>query len=187
MLLYQPLLWLKVKPTNTICFMYKFTLHTIYAPKRSNLPFTSIISYKLHTTYLLGQQVSYKLTFHSYVPYLELHFLMDGLGFINPVPHGPASQQNLGPADNVANDAQLLGRPKIPNDRPEGQSNLRPEGLAKHHFQFRPASSTGDTPNPFLQLLSDWRNQSHLGPTDQGCPLSKDWETNGESKAGHSS
>ena len=110
--------------------MYKFTLHTIYAPKRSNLPFTSIISYKLHTTYLLGQQVSYKLTFHSYVPYLELHFLMDGLGFINPVPHGPASQQNLGPADNVANDAQLLGRPKIPNDRPEGRSNLRPEGLA---------------------------------------------------------
>ena len=28
------------------------------------------------------------------------------------VPHGPASQQKLGPVDNVANDAQLLGWPK---------------------------------------------------------------------------
>ena len=28
------------------------------------------------------------------------------------VPNGPASQQKLGLADNVANDAQLLGRPK---------------------------------------------------------------------------
>ena len=30
------------------------------------------------------------------------------------VPHGPASQQKLSPADDVANDAQLLGRPEIP-------------------------------------------------------------------------
>ena len=28
------------------------------------------------------------------------------------VPNGPASKQKLGLADNVANDAQLLGRPK---------------------------------------------------------------------------
>ena len=28
------------------------------------------------------------------------------------VPHGPASQQKLGLADNVANDAKLLGQPK---------------------------------------------------------------------------
>ena len=28
------------------------------------------------------------------------------------VPHGPTSQQKLGPADDVANDTQLLGQPK---------------------------------------------------------------------------
>jgi len=49
--------------------------------------------------------------------------------------HGPASQQKLGPADDVANDAQLLGQPKYLNDRPEGQSNLRPEGLAKEEWR----------------------------------------------------
>ena len=47
------------------------------------------------------------------------------------VPHGPASQQRLGLADNVANNAQLMGWPKHLNDMPEGQSNLRPEGLAE--------------------------------------------------------
>ena len=46
------------------------------------------------------------------------------------VPHRLASQQKLGPVDNVANDAQLLGRPKHLNDRPEERSNLRPEDLA---------------------------------------------------------
>ena len=38
------------------------------------------------------------------------------------VPHGPASQQRLGPAGNIVNDAQLLGQPKILNDRPEWRS-----------------------------------------------------------------
>ena len=47
------------------------------------------------------------------------------------VPHGLASQQRLDPADNVANDAQLSGRPRNLNDRPEGQSNLRLEDLAE--------------------------------------------------------
>ena len=47
------------------------------------------------------------------------------------VPHGPASQQRLGLTDNVASNAQLMGRPKHLNDRPEGQSNLRPEGLVE--------------------------------------------------------
>ena len=41
--------------------------------------------------------------------------------------------------------------------------------------------------NPCLQLLSDWRNQSRLGPTDRGRPLGKGQETDGESKATHSS
>ena len=36
------------------------------------------------------------------------------------VPHGPASQQKFGPADDVANDAQLLGWPKYLNNTLEG-------------------------------------------------------------------
>ena len=47
------------------------------------------------------------------------------------VPHGSASQQRLGPAGNIANNAQLTGRPNYLNDRPEGRSNHRPKGLAK--------------------------------------------------------
>ena len=43
------------------------------------------------------------------------------------VPHGPASQQRLGPANN----AQLMGRPKHLNNKPKGQSSHQPEGLAK--------------------------------------------------------
>ena len=61
------------------------------------------------------------------------------------VPHGLASQQRLGLADNVANDAQLLGRPKYLNDRPEGRSNLRPKGLAEEEWH----------PLPTLARLSD--------------------------------
>ena len=38
----------------------------------------------------------------------------------------------------IANDAQLLGRPKYLNDRPEGRSNLRPEGLAKEEQRSLP-------------------------------------------------
>ena len=34
------------------------------------------------------------------------------------VPNEPALQQKLGPAHDVANDAQLQGWPKKPNDRP---------------------------------------------------------------------
>ena len=77
------------------------------------------------------------------------------------VPHGSASQQRLGPAENVTNDTQLVGRPKYLNDRPEGIQSLtgrpgrggttpasdsgpplRPEGLAK-------------TPLPTLTHVSD--------------------------------
>ena len=61
------------------------------------------------------------------------------------VPHGPASQQRLGPAGNIVNDAQLLGQPKILNDRAEGKSNLRPEGLAEEERR----------PLPTLSRLSD--------------------------------
>ena len=133
------------------------------------------------------------------------------VGFINPVSlidrfpsKGPAQQTTS------QTNAQLLGRPKYLNSRPEGRSNfrskslaeeerrplptpahlsgrnarfglqpatgrsLRPEGLAKHHFRLQPASPTGDAPNLCLQLLSNWRNQSRLGPTDRGRPLGKD-------------
>ena len=47
------------------------------------------------------------------------------------IPNGPAPQQKLGLADDVANDAQLMGRPRYLNDRPEEGSSLRPDGLAK--------------------------------------------------------
>ena len=36
------------------------------------------------------------------------------------VPHGPASQQRLSPADNVVNDGQLMDQPKYLNKRIEG-------------------------------------------------------------------
>ena len=77
------------------------------------------------------------------------------------VPHGPASQQRIGPADDVANDAQLLGRPKKPNDRPGAiQSStgrpdqrgtalasdsgppLQPEGLAEEERRSLPSLPT---------------------------------------------
>ena len=39
--------------------------------------------------------------------------------------------KRLGLVDNIANNAQLLGQPKYLDNRPEGRSNLRLEGLAK--------------------------------------------------------
>ena len=36
------------------------------------------------------------------------------------VPHGLASQQRLGPAGNIAKNAQLMGRPKYINNKAEG-------------------------------------------------------------------
>ena len=54
------------------------------------------------------------------------------------VPNGHASQQKLGPADDIANDAQLLGRPKKPNDRTEGRSSLRLEGAFDSGPPLRP-------------------------------------------------
>jgi len=70
------------------------------------------------------------------------------------VPHGPASQQRLGLAEDVANDTQLLGWPKYLNDRPEGRSNLRPEGLSKEERR----------PLPTMARLSD-RKDSFPTPT----------------------
>ena len=73
------------------------------------------------------------------------------------VPHGPAFQQKLGPADDVANNAQLLGQPKYLttcqkgdpiSDRkawPRGTASasdsgppLRPEGLAEKEHRSLP-------------------------------------------------
>ena len=90
------------------------------------------------------------------------------------VPYGPASQQRLGPIDNVASNAQLVGRPKYLDDRSEGRSNHRPEGLAEEerrpfstpahlsdwsaHFGLRPTSPTGaltSISSPPLDGLSD--------------------------------
>jgi hypothetical protein len=55
------------------------------------------------------------------------------------VPSGPAHQQRLGPADNAANDAQLLDQPKYLMNRPEG----------------RPASPTGRPGQRETMLVSD--------------------------------
>ena len=41
-------------------------------------------------------------------------------------------------------------------------------------FQLRPTSPIGDAPNLCLQLFSDLRSRSRLGPTDQGRPLGGD-------------
>ena len=84
------------------------------------------------------------------------------------VPHGPASQKKLGPTDNIANNAQLLGQPKYLNKRLEGRSNLRPEGLAEEERR----------PLPTPARLSDqkaWpRRNSTPSPnptyaSDRGC------------------
>ena len=103
------------------------------------------------------------------------------------VPHGSASQQRLGPADDIANDAQLLGRPKYLNNCPEGRSNLStgrpgqggtrslstPARLSDQKAwpnttsNFEPRPPTGDALNTCSQLFSNWRNQSRLGPTDR--------------------
>ena len=50
------------------------------------------------------------------------------------VHHGPTSQQRLGPIDNVVSNTQLMGWPKYLDDRPEGRSNLQPEGLADEEW-----------------------------------------------------
>ena len=63
-------------------------------------------------------------------------------------------------ADNVANNAQLMGRPKNLDDRPKGQSDLRPEGLAKE--ERRPLSTPA--------RLSDWSARFGLQPAS-GWPL----------------
>ena len=131
--------------------------------------------------------------------------------------------KRLGPADNVANDAQLMGRPKNLNNRPEGRCNHRSEGLPTRssarfltpahrydqsfHFGLQPTSGRPLRPerlakappltltrvsdrgcsNPCSPLFSDWRDQSRLRPTDRGRPLGKGQETDGESKARHTS
>ena len=58
--------------------------------------------------------------------------------------------------------------------QPASERPLQPEGLAKHCFRLRPASPTGDAPNPCSLLFSNWRIQSRLGLTDRGRSLGKD-------------
>ena len=71
------------------------------------------------------------------------------------VPRGPTSQQWLGPTGNIADNAQLMGRPKYLNDRPEGRSNLRPGGLAEE--ERRPLSDSGPPLRPEHSLQSPAR------------------------------
>ena len=61
------------------------------------------------------------------------------------VPHGHASQQKARPGRRRCERRATSGPAQNPNDRPEGRSNLRPEGLAKRNsvrFRLRPTSST---------------------------------------------
>ena len=119
------------------------------------------------------------------------------------VPRGPASSAKAQPNRRRCGRRTTLGPTQILKNKPEEQSNLQPKGLAKEEqrslptparlswpntaSELRPASPVGDAPNPCLQLFSDWRSRSQLGPTDRERPLGEDQETNGESKAGHSS
>ena len=52
-------------------------------------------------------------------------------------------------------------------------------------FRLRPASPIEDTLNLYLQLFSDWRSRSRLGPTDRGRTLGEDQVTGGAGKVGH--
>ena len=59
-----------------------------------------------------------------------------------------------------ADNAQLMGWPKYLNDRPEGRTNLRPEGLAEEEWHLLSTSAR----------LSDWSARFGLQPTF-GRPL----------------
>ena len=79
------------------------------------------------------------------------------VGFINPGSLADwLPNRGLAQADN----AQLMGRPKYLNDRPEGRSNLRPEDLAEEEQR----------PFPILAHLSDQSARFGLQPAS-GRPL----------------
>ena len=109
------------------------------------------------------------------------------------VSHGPASQQRLGPADNVANDVQLLGRPKYlkrqagraiqsPTGRPgrgettpvsdsgpplrPGHSHRSPACLRTTSLTGRPSQSTTFDSDPRL------RPRMRQTPTHYSSPTS---------------
>ena len=79
------------------------------------------------------------------------------VGFINP---GSLADRLPNKGSAQANNVQLMGRPKYLNDRPEGRSNLRPEGLAEEEWH----------PLPTLARLSDRSAHFGLQPTF-GWPL----------------
>ena len=106
------------------------------------------------------------------------------------VPHGPAFQQRLGLADNIANNAQLMGRPKTPKrqarrtiqsstERPSRGGTtpasdfgppLQPKGLAKeeHHSLLALASlqTTSLTGKPVQTPLLTPTHVSNRGCTE---------------------
>ena len=57
------------------------------------------------------------------------------VGFINL---GSLADRLPNKGSTQADNAQLMGRPKYLNDRPEGQSNLRPKGLAEEERRQLP-------------------------------------------------
>ena len=84
-------------------------------------------------------------SFSRGIPHRELYWYIHIVGFINPgslmdrLPSKGSAQQT------TLRTTQLLDRPKHLNNRPEGQSNLRPGGLAEEER----------CPLPTPALLSD--------------------------------
>ena len=74
-----------------------------------------------------------------------------GVGFINP---GSLMDRLPKKGSAQADNAQLMGRPMILNNRPEGRSNHRPEGLAEE--KRRPFFDSG----PPLRLEHSLRSPS---------------------------
>ena len=75
------------------------------------------------------------------------------------VHHGPASQQKLNPADDVANDAQLLGRPKYLTTGHKGDPVSNRKAWPRRNdarFRLRPASPTGRPGQRGTTLASDY-------------------------------
>ena len=100
--------------------------------------------------------------------------LMDRLKYLNDRLKGRSNLRPEGLAEEewhmLLTLARLSDRSARFDLQPSSGWPLRLEGLAQHHFRLRPASPTGDAPNPCLQLFSDWRNQSRLGPNRPGTP-----------------
>ena len=79
----------------------------------------------------------------------------DLVGFINP---GSLADRLPNKSSAQTDNVQLMGRPKYLNDRPEGRSNHRPEGLAEEERRpfLTPAHLSDRSARFGLQPASGW-------------------------------